>query len=149
MWDRYEFKVGDKVARADGVWAEVLSAEDGAALRVRYTGEGGDPSAAGTQDTVMVDEVASFSPAPAGPGWEERVAVAVYPVPETEESEGGFEAVTTGGVPLGVSVTAFENTASEALDRLFGALRAFGFAGTATVVDSTYMGGAKRYEAEV
>lgn len=150
MWDRYEFKAGDRVARADGAWAEVLSAaEAGTRLRVRYTGEGADPSAAGTEGTVDVDEIASVSPVTPGPEWGERVTVVIHRVPETEETEGGFEAVTMTGVPLNVSVTAFEDTAHEALDRLLRALMAFGFSGAVAVEDATGLGRPERYEVQV
>ncbi len=84
MWDRYEFKAGDRVARADGAWAEVLSvAGTGDRLRVRYTGEGGDPSLAGSEDELARDGVISVSPAPPGPEWGRKVVVVVHHVPES------------------------------------------------------------------
>lgn len=150
MWDRYGFKPGDRVARADGAWAEVLStAEGGARLRVRYTGEGADPPAAGTEDTVSVGEVVSVSPAPPGSGWEEKVAVVLHRVPETGDFEGGFEAVTMTGVPHGVIVTGGDpGTAAGALENLLAGLRAFGFRGTLAVEDATHIGGVNQYEVE-
>jgi hypothetical protein len=78
------------------------------------------------------------------------VAVVVHHVPESEESEECYEAVTMGGVPLGVSITASDSdTAREALDRLLGALKVFGYAGAVAVEDATYTGGIQRYEIEV
>ena len=150
MWDRYEFKAGDRVANADGAWAEVLSAaEAGTRLRIRYTGEGGDPPTVGTEDTVSVNDVVSVSPASPGPEWGEKVTAVLHRVPETEEAEGGFEAETMGGVPLGVSVTAFEDTAREALDRLLSALSAFGYSGPVAVEDATGLGRPERYDIDV
>ncbi len=81
--------------------------------------------------------------------WVEKVVVVVHHVPETEESEEGYEAVTMSGVPLGVSVSSDSETAQEALDGLLGALKAFGYVGTVSVEDVTYMGGTQQYELEV
>jgi hypothetical protein len=89
----------------------------------------------------------SFSPAPPGPEWDERVTVVIHYIPESEETEGSYEAVTMGGVPLGVLVSAGEmETAQEALDRLLGALVAFGFSGIVAVEDATHTGRVQRYE---
>ena len=150
MFDGREFKAGDRVAGSAGAWAEVLSvSEDGERLRVRFTGEGVDPPAPDTEGEMARGEIASLSPAPPGPAWGERVAVVVHRVPESAESEEGYGAVTMGGVPLGVSVEATDaDTAQEALERLLGALRAFGYAGTVAVEDATYIGGVNRYEVE-
>ncbi len=74
----------------------------------------------------------------------------MHHVPESEESEEGYEAVTMGGVPLGVSINASDSdTAQAALDRLLGALKVFGYAGLVAVEDATYMGGIQRYQLEV
>lgn len=151
MWNRHEFKAGDRVARADGAWAEVLSvSEDGERLRVRFTGEGPDTPPTGTEGEIGKDEVVSLSPAAPSPEWDERVAVVVHRVPETEESEGGYAAVTMAGTPLGVSVEAEDaESASVALDRLMGSLKAFGFAGTVAVEDTTRAGSVRRHEVQV
>lgn len=151
MWDKYAFKPGDRVARADGAWFEVLSAADaGDRLRVRRAGVGADATLAGPVDELAVDDVISVSPAPPGPGWGDRVTVVVHHVPESEAGEAGYGAITMGGVPLGVSVEASdEEFAPEALDRLLGALAAFGYSGTVQVEDATYVGGIQRYELEV
>ncbi len=152
MWDRYEFKAGDRVAGTDGAWAEVLSAKGGRRLRVRYTGEGAHPSRAGTEVEIGVNDVASVSPAPydGAAEWGERVTAVLHRVPETGDFEGGFEAVTMGGVPHNVIVTGSDpETAAGALENLLAGLRAFGFSGTLAVDDATYMGGVQRYEVEV
>lgn len=79
--------------------------------------------------------------------WGERVAVVVHRVPETEDFEGGYEAVTMTGVPHGVSVTGSDpDSAESALNHLIDGLRAFGFAGRVAVEDATYIGGVQRYE---
>jgi hypothetical protein len=94
--------------------------------------------------------VAAFTPAPPGSEWGERVAVVVHHVPETEESEEGYEAVTMGGVPYGVFLTASDaESPSEAVDRLLGALRTFGYSGAVAVEDVTEPGRSERYEIEV
>lgn len=149
MWDRYQFKPGDRVASGDGAWFEVLSVLGaGNRLRVRHAGERVDPAKAGSEDELAVDDVISVSPAPPGPEWE-RVSVVVHRVRESVEGEAGFEALTMMGVPLGVTVAAFEDTAHEALDRLLRALAAFGFSGNVTVEDVTGLGPSERYEVEV
>ena len=153
MWDKYEFKPGDRVARRDGAWGEVLSvSESGDALRMRHTGTGGDPSIAGTEEVVAVSEIISLSPAPATSltTWGQKVAVVVHHFPEGPESEEGYEAVTMGGVPLGVSITASDaETAQEALERLLGALSVFGYSGKVAVHDVAEPGRSEEYEIEV
>lgn len=145
------FKPGDVLLLHDGTRAEVLApTEEGRQILTRYLECPDDPSLVGTEGFVGDRDVAGFTPAPPGPEWGDKVTVVVYHVPESEESEGGYEAVTMGGVPLGVSVTASDaDTAHEALDRLLGALKAFGYVGTAAVEDATYVGGNHRYETEV
>lgn len=146
----YRLKPGDLAARQDGAWAEVLAVTDGDRLRVRYTGEGHGIDLAGTEDTWDAGEVWSFSPAPPGPAWGDQVTVVVHHIPESEETEGGYEAVTMSGVPLGISVSTGEmETAQEALDRLLSALSIFGFAGTVGVEDTTYIGSVQHFDIEV
>ena len=146
----YGLKPGDLAARQDGAWAAVLAVMDGNRLRVRYTGEGGGPDLTGREDTWSVEEVLSFSPAPPGSEWTGRVTVIVHYVPESEETEGGYEAVTMGGVPLGVLVSTGEmESAQAAVDQLLGALAAFGFSGRASVEDATRAGEIQQYEVEV
>ncbi len=92
-------------------------------------------------------EISAFTPSPPGPEWGERVVAIVHHVPETEESEGGYAAATLGGTPLGVAIIAEDaDTAGEAIDRLVGALRVFGYSGAVAVEDATYVGGMRRYE---
>lgn len=79
--------------------------------------------------------------------WGEKVTVVLHHVPETEEYEGGYEAVTMTGVPHNVIVTGSDrDSAEEALNHLVSGLRAFGFAGRVAVEDATYIGGVQRYE---
>lgn len=78
--------------------------------------------------------------------WGEKVAMVLHHVPESEDFEGGFEAVTMAGVPHSVSVTGSDSgTAEGALNHLLDGLRAFGFADRVAVEDATYIGGVQRY----
>jgi hypothetical protein len=82
--------------------------------------------------------------------WGDKVVVVLHHVPESEDFEGGYEAVTMMGVPYGVSVTGSDrDSAQGALSRLLSGLRAFGFTGRVAVEDATYIGGVERYEVEV
>lgn len=81
--------------------------------------------------------------------WDGKVTVLVHHVPETEDYEGGFEAVTMAGVPYSVIVTGSDrDSAGAALNNLLDGLQAFGFAGLVAVEDATYIGGVQRYEIE-
>lgn len=81
-------------------------------------------------------------------GWSEEVSVVLHHVPEVEDFEGGFEAVTMTGVPYNVSVTGSDcDSAEKALDHLRSGLRAFGFNGKLAVNDATQAGATRRYEA--
>lgn len=81
--------------------------------------------------------------------WGERVTVIVHHLPETEDFEGGYEAVTMIGVPYGVSVRGSDSESAEgALNHLLDGLKAFGFAGSVAVEDATHIGGVRRYEME-
>ncbi len=74
----------------------------------------------------------------------------VHRLPETEDFEGGYEAVTVMGVPHGVAVTGSDSESAEgALDHLLAGLQAFGFAGRVAVEDTTYIGNVQRYEVAV
>jgi hypothetical protein len=82
-----------------------------------------------------------------GEDWGEKVTVVLHHVPESEDFEGGFEAVTMMGVPHGVSITGSDpNSTESALNHLLDGLRAFGFNGRVAVEDATYIGGVQRYE---
>ena len=98
---------------------------------------------------MAVDEIVSVSPVSPGPQLGEGVTVLLHRVPETGGAEGGFEATVMKGVPLGVPVIAFEDTAREALGRLLRALTAFGFSGKVTVEDATELGRLERHEVRV
>lgn len=144
------FKPGDVLHLHDGSRAEVLApAEDGRRILARYLESTDGLSLVGTEDFILDRDIAAFTPAPPGPEWVEKVVVVVHHVPESEESEEGYEAVTMSGVPLGVSVSSDSETAQEALDGLLGALKAFGYVGTVSVEDATYIGGTQHYELEV
>lgn len=82
-------------------------------------------------------------------GWDEQLTVVVYHVPESEDFEGGFEAVTMVGVPYGVSIKGSDPSSAEgALAHLLDGLRAFGFAGRVLVEDASGLGHVERYEVE-
>lgn len=146
--DLGRFGPGDILLLHDGVRAEVLApSEDGRSIRARYVESSREPLLVGTEELIADRMVAAFTPAPPGPRWGERMAVIVHHVPESEESEEGYEAVTMGGVPYGVFVTASDaESPSEAVDRLLGALRTFGYFGAVAVEDLTEPGDPERYE---
>ncbi len=80
-------------------------------------------------------------------GWGDKVTVVVHRILESEDFEGGFEAVTMSGVPGMVTVTASDrDSKEEAFERLREGLRAFGFSGTLAVEDATGLGRPVRYE---
>lgn len=82
--------------------------------------------------------------------WGETVAATLYSVSESEESEGGYEAVTMGGVPHGVIVSGGDMESKEAaLDHLCRGLDAFGFRGRVAVHDVTAIGYSQEYEVEI
>lgn len=141
--DFARLKKGDKLHLYDGSSAEVLNVlENGRIAYVRYDG--------GREDFVSAPETAAVTPAPPGPEWAGRVSVVLHHVPESEESEEGYEAVTMGGVPLGAIVTYSDaETAQEALDGLLGTLAAFGYRGTVAVQDVTQSGRSDSYEVEI
>ena len=149
--DLWLLKPGHKSRMRDGVEAEVLSEnEDGEWIKVRYLDGEDDPLFGGTEDLASRDEVEVLLGVTHKSTWCEKVTIVVHHVPESEESEEGYEAVTMKGVPHGVSITSEDpNNAEEALNRMLDALRAFGFAGRVTVDDATYIGGVQRYEIEV
>jgi len=78
------------------------------------------------------------------------VTVTVHQVPESEEFEGGYAAVTMRGVPHGVIVTGEDpGSAERALNHLLDGLRAFGFSGRVVVDDVTFGGGVRRQEIDL
>ncbi len=147
----WRFEPGDLLLTYNGAKAEVLApTEDGRWIRVRYLESPKDPSLIGAEDLMADREVSAFSPAPPGPEWADRIVVVLHHVPESEATEEGYEAVTMGGTPMGVSIAASaSDTAQEALDRLIGALGTFGYTGTVAVEDATATGVPERYEVEI
>lgn len=82
--------------------------------------------------------------------WSGKVTAVLHHVPESEDFEGGFEAVTMTGVPYGVSVVGSDHESAEgALNHLLDGLRSFGFIGAVAVEDATGLGRVERYEVEV
>lgn len=146
--DLERFTPGDTLLLHDGSRAVVLApSEDGRSIRARYVESSREPLLVGTEDLIADRMIAAYTPAPPGPRWGERIVVVVHHIPESEESEEGYEAVTMGGVPFGVFVTASDaESPSEAIDRLLGALRTFGYFGAVTVEDVTEPGESARYE---
>jgi hypothetical protein len=146
--DLGRFGPGDILLLHDRSRAVVLApSEDGRSIWARYVESSREPSLVGTEESITKRMVAAFTPAPPGSEWGERVVVVVHHIPETEESEEGYEAVTMGGVPFGVFVTASDaESSSEAVDRLLGALRVFGYSGVVAVDDVTGLGRSERYE---
>lgn len=135
---------------------DVLHLHDGSRVKVLRSIPDSSVGIAAVRDDSGADtfvdesEVAGFSPVPPGPEWGESVAVVLYPVSESEETEGGFEAVTMGGVPFDVCITgAAAESSQAALDQVLGALSAFGYSGTVAVEDATYIGGTERYEVSI
>ncbi len=149
--DLWYLKPGHKIRTRDGAVAEVLSeTEDGEWIRVRYLDGADDPLFAGTEDLAHKDEVEALLGMVHRSTWGDKVTVILHHVPESEESEEGYEAVTMKGVPHGVFITSEDsNSAEGALNRMLDALRAFGFAGRVAVEDATYIGGVQRYEVDL
>jgi hypothetical protein len=149
--DLWLLKPGHKIRTHEGAEAEVLSeTEDGEWIKVRYLESDNDPLFAETEDLVSRDEVEALLGVAEKRSWGEKVTVVLHYVPESEESEEAYEAVTMGGVPHNVTITSEDSDSSEvALNRMLDALRAFGFTGRVAVEDATYIGGVERYEVEV
>ena len=144
-------KPGHKVRIAGGAEAEVLSeTEDGAWVKVRYLRVEDDHSLVGAEYLVREGEVEALLGVARRAGWGEKVAVVLHHVPESEEYEGGYEAVTMKGVPHDVSITGSDPSSAEvALGHLIDGLRAFGFTGRVAVQDVTGPGSNERYEVSV
>lgn len=150
--DVWHLKPGHKVRTHGGAEAEVLSeSEDGEWVEVRYLEGGeGDLRGFGSEKLAHKDEIEALLGVTHQSNWGEEVAVVVHRVPESEESEEGYEAVTMKGVPHGVIVTGSDpDSAKGALDRLVSGLKAFGFAGSVAVEDATHAGGVMRYGLDV
>ena len=149
--DLWMLKPGHKIRTRDGDEAEVLSeTQDGEWVKVRYLDGGDDPLVGGTEDLAHKDEVEVLLGVAHGSTWGEDVTVIVHHVPESEESEEGYEATTMKGVPFGVIITGHsEESAEQALTQLVSGLKAFGFVGRVVVEDATNPGPVERYEMPV
>lgn len=149
--DLWLLKPGHKIKTRDGVEAEVLSeTEDGEWIRVRYLNGGEDPLFTGTEDLAHRDEVEALLGVAHKSTWGDKVTVILHHVPESEESEECYEAVTMKGVPHGVIITgSAPDSAEGALNHMLNGLRAFGFTGRVVVEDATYIGGVQRYEVDL
>ena len=149
--DLWLLRPGHRIRTRDGAEAEVLTGtEDGAWIRVRYLAVRHDPSLTGTEDLVSEGEVESLLGVARTGRWGEKVTVVLHYIPESEESEEGYEAKTMKGVPFNVSITGSDlDSAEGALNHLLDGLRAFGFTGRVTVDDATVAGPVERYEIEV
>ena len=151
IMDLWLLRPGHKVRTQGGAEAEVLSeTQDGEWIRVRYIDSHDDPLFAGTEDLAHRDEVEALLGVAHRSSWGEKVAVVVHHVPESEEYEGGYEAVTMEGVPHGVSIAGSDpDSADGALSHLLDGLKAFGFRGRVDVDDATDADGVRRYEVEI
>jgi hypothetical protein len=149
--DLWYLRPGHKIRTRDGAKAEVLAeTQDGEWIRVRYLDSKDDPLFAGTDDLAHRDEVEALLGVSHGSTWGEKVMVIVHHIPESEESEEGYEAVTMKGVPYNVSITGSDSDSAEgALNHLLDGLKAFGFAGRVAVEDATEPGPIERYEIDV
>src|SRR5215217_3998866 len=127
--DLWYLKSGHKIRIRDGVEAEVLS---------------------GTEDLAHRDEVEALLGVVAKISWGGKVTLVLHHIPESEESEGNYEAVTMKGVPHGVTIAGNDPDSAEgALSQLISGLKAFGFAGRVVVEDATELGPMKRYEVDL
>lgn len=146
--DLWLLKPGHKIRTRDGAKAEILSeTEDGEWIKLRYLDGADDLLLAGTEDLAHRDEVEVLLGVAHKSTWGEEVTVILHHVPESEESEGEYEAVTMNGVPHGVIITGGDSDSADgALNHLLEGLRAFGFTGRVTVEDATKPGLIERYE---
>ena len=149
--DLWILKSGHKVRMRNGALAKVLSeTEDGTRIRIEYLERGEGSPSAGVEDVAREQEVEALLGVAHPHEWGEEVAVMLHQVPESEEGEGGFEAVTMKGVPHGAVVTGHgSDSAEEALTQLLNGLEAFGFAGGVIVEDATGSGRPARFEVRV
>lgn len=141
-------KPGHKVKMRNGAVARVLAeTEDGDSIRVEYLKPRGAPSPVDAEEMVDEREVEALLGVAHRRAWGEKVTVVLHHLPESEDAEAGFEAVTMRGVPYRVVVTGYDSDSAEgALNNLLDGLRAFGFEGRAAVEDATRLGAVERYE---
>lgn len=140
-------KTGHKVRLSDGTLAKVLTeTEDGNWIRVERL-DLDEATLLGSGDLVNEREVEVLLGVAHPRAWEKNVTVMLHDVPESEDTEAYFEAVTMKGVPFGVCISGEDSDSPEnALNRLLDGLRAFGFAGSVSVEDATQLGALNRYE---
>jgi hypothetical protein len=144
-------KPGHKVTMSNGAEAKILAeTEDGDRIKVEYVESADDAPPGGAEQLVDGQEVEALIGIAHTTTWGEEVTVIVHHIPESEDSEDGFEAVTMKGVPYGVSISGYDSDrAEDALDQLLDGLRTFGFAGRVIVEDATEPGPSMRYEIQV
>jgi hypothetical protein len=149
--DLWLLKRGHKIRTRDGAEAEVLAeTEDGAWIKVRYLEVADDPSLVRTEDLVSETEIEALLGVARTPSWGDKVTVVLHHIPESEESEGEYEAVTMRGIPYEVSITGSDPGSAEgALNHLLDGLRAFGFTGHVFVEDATNVGRVEHYEVQM
>lgn len=143
-------KPGHKVRMSNGAEAKVLAeTENGDRIKVEYVESADDAPSVGAVELVDGQEVEVLMGVAHSTTWGEGVTVVVYHIPESEDSEEAFEAVTMKGVPYGVSISGYDSSCAEdALNQLLDGLRAFGFAGRVIVEDATEPGPLRRYEVQ-
>jgi hypothetical protein len=144
-------KPGHKVGLRGGGNAEVLAeTQDGERIMVRYLEVPDHPALEGSENLTSADEIEVLLGVAPKTEWGEEIVVIVHHIPESEEAEEGYEALTMKGVPHNVSISAESSTsAQEALDQLLSGLKVFGFSGRVNVEDATYIGGMQQYKVEV
>ncbi len=147
----WHLKPGHKIRLSDGPDAEVLSeTEDGEWIRVRYLGTADTSVFEGSEDLVHSDEVEALLGVIHRSTWSEDLTVFVHYVPESEDSEGSYEAVTMKGVPHEVIITGSDpESAEEALKQLVSGLKAFGFVGRVAVENAVGLGQPVRHRVDV
>lgn len=141
-------KPGHKVRMRNGALGRVVAETgDGARIEIEYLEPGGNSPPIGTRESVDGQEVEALLGVVHPNTWGGEVTVVLHHIPESEDSEAGFEAVTMKGVPYGVIITGDDpDSAENALVRLVDGLQAFGFAGRVVVEDATSPGRPERYE---
>jgi hypothetical protein len=144
-------KPGHKVGLRGGGNAEVLAeTQDGEQIMVRYLEVPEDPALEGAEKLTSADEIENLLGVAPKTDWGVEIVVIVHHIPESEETEEGYEALTMKGVPHNVLVSAgSRSSAQEALDQLLSGLKVFGFSGSVKIEDATYIGGVHQYEVEI
>lgn len=141
-------KQGHKIRLRSGATAKVISeTKDGTSIEVQYLESEVDTPPAGTRELVNEEDVEALLGVAHPETWEEEITLVLHQMPESEDSEAYFKAVTMKGVPYGVYITGSSpDSAEDALDQLLGGLKAFGFAGHVIVEDATSPGRPERHD---